>query len=824
MLIEVLCKGKESKDFIKNALIYIQKTFFNICKEYTNEKLMNYLDMISLLIYNSDIYLEEEKVENFLIELEKNLSKDFIVNLYINVLNQYQKLKINTKIKIYNFLEKLEPKFIAILIKDLNDNNIDFIKRKLTKYIIKEEEFFNLDDSPSIKILKSLLTYNVTPKKDSSNIYLKETYNKIESIVTNLKNDNYTYANISGFFLEENKQKFTERIFLLYIIDKGELIIYNNDKSTITIQQVLENKYKEIKNYIDSLYLYHNYLSHFIIKQYHAEYTEIIKMIFKFENSKINEINKEDISKIDKYEKQFGKKARERLKYIESLLFINIKKNEAKSNKDDEIIIEESIKKFEQSGEIFKKDGFDTINENILSIYINFFTNKNKKEISEELEKIINILNIKLQGISIDEITNTLSLFCKRDYVREVAEALKNFIEQTEVIQKEYTGTIDSIIEFKENIYNKDFLIMSVEILEALGLDLKNEDNNFINILLRLNKKPEVIKFLIGKTVEECGLLYDTLDNNEFLKISDIIDLEKCVEYMNSLGNDDELKQMKDYELIEKAKSSNIMSQNLEINFKNFINHFDDIKEIIKEKFDKSEASRQKINYISQKSNFCLSTYEKDIFNGNYINKDKKAINITLNELQELRDRAILTINPLGETNENIKFIDMVSEILKVYNLLSEIYNSGYTMAITIRIIINQNVRSFEITSPENYTGNYENVENILSILKNIIYNLKSNYNLGYQKKKFLRFIYGRQFNIIYDYINNIDDNISPFLKFITNNELKDFKINYELHEDKTKDEFQNIVDNCNNFIIKVLESNNLSLNTIYNKTLIKKS
>jgi len=148
------------------------------------------------------------------------------------------------------------------------------------------------------------------------------------------------------------------------------MIIYNNDKSTITIQQAIENKYKEIKNYIDSLNLYHNYLSHFIIRQYHAEYTEITKMIFNFENSKINKINKEDISKIDKYEKQFGKKARERLKYIESLLFIYIKKNEAKSNKDDEIIIEESIKKFEQSGEIFKKDGFDTINKNILSIYI----------------------------------------------------------------------------------------------------------------------------------------------------------------------------------------------------------------------------------------------------------------------------------------------------------------------------------------------------------------------------------------------------------------------------------------------------------------------
>ena len=827
MLIEVLCKGKESKDFIKKSLLYIHKTFFNICKQYTNEKLMNYLNIISSLIQKSDIYLEEEKVENFLIELEKCLSKDFIVYLYINVLNQYQKLNNNIKIKINNFLENLEPKYIAILIKDLNDNNLDFIKRKLTKYIIKEEEFFILEDSNSIKVLNLLFSYGVIPKKESSNIYLKETYKKIESIGNNLKNNDYTYANISQFFLEENKQKLSERISWLYILDNKELLFYNNNKSFVTIQQALENKYKEVKNYIDTLNLYHKYLSHFIIKQNHTEYTEIMEMIFHLENCKINQINREDFSKIDKFEKKFGKKARERMKYTESLLFLYIKDNEVKSNKDDEIIIEESIKKFEQSGEIFKKDGFDTINKNVLTIYIDFYTNKNKKEICEELEKIMNILSIKPQGVSIDEIANTLSLFCKKDYVLNVTEALKNFIDQTEVIQKEYTGTINSIIEFKENIYNKDFLKMSIEILEALGLDLKNEDNYFINIILCLRREPEVIKFLLGKNVEECGLLYDALDNNEFLKISDIIDLEKCVEYMNSLGNEDELKEMKDYELIEKAKSSNLMSKNLEINFINFINHFDDIKEIIKETFDKSEASRQKISYISKNSTFCLSTIAKNFFEGKYFINDGETINnnkiINLNELQELRDRAILTINPLGETNENKIFIDMVSDILKVYNLLSEIYYCGYTKKITIRITTNKTIRSFEITSPENYIGKYENVESILTILKNIINNLKSNYKLGYQKKIFLRFIYGRQFNIIYDYLNKIKDNISPFLKFITNNELKNIKVNYKLNEDETKNEFQNIIDNGNNFIKKILDDNKLSLKEIYNKTLIKK-
>ena len=44
------------------------------------------------------------------------------------------------------------------------------------------------------------------------------------------------------------------------------MILYNNNISIVTIKQALENKYKEIKNYIGSLRLYHNYLLHFINK------------------------------------------------------------------------------------------------------------------------------------------------------------------------------------------------------------------------------------------------------------------------------------------------------------------------------------------------------------------------------------------------------------------------------------------------------------------------------------------------------------------------------------------------------------------------------
>jgi len=833
LLLEILCKGMENKEFLQNALISIQEMFFNIYIQYTNEQLMKYLDIISELIYRSDRCLSEENFWNFLDNLERILNKDFITNLYINVLNKNKTLK--NRIKIHNYLEKLEPKYIAILIKDLNENSIDLINRKLTKYVIKEEEFFNLKDSTSIEILTSLIDYGIFPQKDSSNPFLKETYNRIESIRNRIKNYEFTYNTLSSFLEKENNKKFSERISLLYIIDNKEMINdflkdkSNINKSFINIQESLENKYNEIKKYYDLLCLMRDYLSIFGINQCQKELVEIIKMIFHFQESKVNNIDIEFTKKIENYEKIYGKNARERNKYIESFIFLKIREKEAELYKDDEKIIEKCFLKFEQTKEIFNKDAFDCINEEVLSIYLDVYRKISENEMEQELKRVMNILNIEIPDNLTEDIIKSLNLLSLKDKVIEVTEAVKILIEQTEAIQREFIGTINNIIEFKENICHLDFLKMSIEILEALGIDVRNEESCFINILLRLREKPDVIKFLIKINIEECGLLYDTLDNNEFLKISDIIALEKCVEYMNSLGNIDEIKQMKDYELFEKAKSSNLINKNLEIYFSNFISHYDDIKEIIKEKFDKSEASRQKIQYICQNSNFCLSSFELNYFDGKYTIRDVEKKNdpifknINLNELQELRDRAILTINPLGETKENIIFINMVSEILKLSNLINEIYNYGFTETATLRISMKKNKYNFEITSPENYIDESENVEKIISILKKIINNLKLSYKNGYKKYKYIRYIYGRQFNIIYNYLFNIEtDNIIPFLKFITNNELKNNKINYKWKED-IKDNFENVIINCNDFIKKVIKDNNLSLKKIYSKTLIKK-
>ena len=59
----------------------------------------------------------------------------------------------------------------------------------------------------------------------------------------------------------------------------------------------------------------------------------------------------------------------------------------------------------------------------------------------------------------------------------------------------------------------------------------------------------------------------------------------------------------------------------------------------------------------------------------------KKKIN--LSELHELRDAAVLSLNIMEESNDNKIFVDIVSDILKVNNLLEEIYISGYSKQIS---------------------------------------------------------------------------------------------------------------------------------------------
>ena len=832
ILYQILLEGKEKDQYKRDALIAIQNTFLNIYQKYNCEDLKKYINLISNIIYKSDYYnLKDNQLEKFVKILENNLNIEFIISLYINILNNFTNISEKLKLLIFNYLEKVNYEHIYKLIQDLTNEDSLQLFDKFSKYIINEKDFFTLEDTIPIKILKSLKIHNIFPSKDSSNKFLKDSYEKLMVIKDKFINKDYSFKSISIFFEKEYKKDFYDRIALFYI-NPNELMencIKNNQPKIILISAEIEIFYEKINNYRNTLNLIYDYLSHFFSNFYSDHIKEIKKLIYCIENNKINQLNEEINLKIKFYEDKFGRVSKERIKIKESIIFNYIYKNEKKNNNEnEEKNLANSIEKFFKTKEVFIENDFNYIKEDILNIYLKAFKNKNEEEIQDEILRLIIIFGIKdYNNNSIDNLIKNFILLFKKDKIIEVTKAIKIFIEEVGAIQEEYTETLNSIIELSSNLSQIDFVKMCIELLKALEIDIMNKDNSFYNILIKLSENKEVIKFLFSKSVDECDLLYDALDNNEFLKISDILSLEKCVEYINNIGSLTDIKYMKDYDLIKKANFLYNDYKGLESNLMDFIRNYNDIKEIIKQKFDKSETSKQKILNICKKSKFNLSNFKNNYFEGLYMNFDNKKININLNDLLELRDRAVMMINPLGDSNENQIYIDFVSDILKVYNLLNEIYYYGYFKTIEIEIILQKCSITFEFKSPDSLIKKLKEnkiikkVDLVLDKLMDILNNLKINYEKGYREKVFLRYIYGRQFNFIYKFFHEDKSiNLIPILKLITNNEIKDYKIDYFWKNDL--DEYKEIINNCNSFIEKILKDNNISLEKIYEKSIIK--
>ena len=109
------------------------------------------------------------------------------------------------------------------------------------------------------------------------------------------------------------------------------------------------------------------------------------------------------------------------------------------------------------------------------------------------------------------------------------------------------------------------------------------------------------------------------------------------------------------------------------------------------------------------------------------------------------------------------------------------------------------------------------------NVLKKLFDKLNSIYEKGYKEKKFIRYIYGRQFNYIYNYFNKSGDGeILPFLKFITNNQLENIVINKNLVKKEKFNKYKEVLYNIDSKIGQILEDNNITLKKIYENTIIK--
>jgi hypothetical protein len=195
-----------------------------------------------------------------------------------------------------------------------------------------------------------------------------------------------------------------------------------------------------------------------------------------------------------------------------------------------------------------------------------------------------------------------------------------------------------------------------------------------------------------------------------------------------------------------------------------------------------------------------------------------------MENLLELRDRSQLSKSVSGDEKEkeflkqNQEFIKLVSEIHNIYEIIVEIYNKGYPKDITIEIKIVEK-------KPEFKFGNkiINDYNELIYELKQILTELEEAHINAYKNKPLIRYIYGHQFNLIYNTLkrNNNKNDIFPFLQYFTNNLITKNIDNFNYIE--TGNALEDLMNNCDNYLHEILKINNLSLDKIYKDSILTK-
>ena len=184
---------------------------------------------------------------------------------------------------------------------------------------------------------------------------------------------------------------------------------------------------------------------------------------------------------------------------------------------------------------------------------------------------------------------------------------------------------------------------------------------------------------------------------------------------------------MNDSDIIKSFIKKIVNYKNIETNFTQYVNNYQEIKNLFFYGLDIFEGSKQKIALICHKSVFILKNVKDEFFIGIYyddFNEDNGSIyktkysknKIDMNSLLELRDRAQFTKKVKCDEEENKIlennkiFIEKVSEICNIHDLLYQIYMLGYPEEINIQI----NINDFNF----NFSGFGKNYHDIISNLK----------------------------------------------------------------------------------------------------------
>ena len=682
---------------------------------------------------------------------------------------------------------------------------------QMGEYCITKDEFYEKQKSKNYKLYELFINgeYINNPK-----FYDTQYFNKLSSLrgelsieLNKLELPYYRIINL----IEDPEKPLIEKINLIFNGENTQQLYENIEKKTQMIKELLHN--------IENIYNYFNFFDK-------DENQELINSLLK----RMNEIRQNNLCDSIKIKNEsicddfnHNLKLSQNLRFKDSIFFMALYENNKKMLGHKKTLNELFDITKEEYDKIMK-DLIDFKNINFLSInkidlILKIVTEK-ENDLQKEIKFLLKEFNIKESENFEKELVKILIGFSHLNNIKEIIKSYDYFLDTFKIILNyKKTEFSDNMLKYDELLKNQEITFDKIEecinFLRGYNIDIKQMKDLFVNFILMLYGNREAIKFCEGKNDDEIKHLNEFIGDNDNSQIetNDIEDFVACSNFINSIISNKTLETDQIFD--ESLKKKLIEDKSIGIRFKNYFQNYGAIKEIYEDYTNKPEISKKKIENILNNSNITVCNDGIEIlFDGIYINENKEPKKFNIEELIELRDRALLNKqNSKDEERRTKRFVNLVNDINQLIENISLLCLSGYTQDIKIEIQIENN---------KNFDKN-DKTKNIKKIIKNyhdLNKIFKKTQIHSYKNNEIIRFIYGRLFRILNDKILKGTGNIDYLLKQISNNkfqkELTEF--NYITIDNK----FDELFNNISNYLLQTIELNQTSIEEILSKNIVK--
>ena len=613
---------------------------------------------------------------------------------------------------------------------------------------------------------------------------------------------------------------------------KNDIQVLTRIKKSLSIFQK-ERYLNEIKNMVDNI----NKLESIKIKEYNSDtFTSPLSSLknLEFIAKRVDLVQDFLLFKVI-YENTRGKHQENRFNKVNKKLK-EIKKLFEPKEKKEKIDIDEIYN--------LNKENFDIIKKKLIN---------NEKRSKEFFKTFKQYFNITESPENKDLIEDLNILFNSKKYELDLESIIYffNCLKKDDKWIKDLSKKIEKLSDM--NLTNMKKNLQELQKAQIYDYQTKN---NYFKLFTSLYGKKETIDFLHKKINKNINELYERIDpNSPTITIQRLDDTKKCIEVFNQFeakkNNNEEIfkyiKNLKDDEIKAFESYSKIYSSIIELdrNDNLALSIFDQVDKNAKLLFqqdteffyygdDDNKTSMKELVHLKNKINVSAKDSKK---NEEEKNKSKE-IDTKNDKLEEIGKTICKNEKEEKEKKEKKDLLKIKSEKLLFYkNLITNmevIYENmqtlsakGNNLPIDINIILHydkKNEADYYLVQKE---LNFEQIETFLLSAKD---DYKKILESAYKEKTHIRYFYGKLFRTIVRYLDGGNlENVIDIFRFIlnknnddvintsnqTNPQIRDYVKNYT---DYNKKSFENIF----NYLIKLFEANNTTLQKQYEKILIK--